>query len=288
MSSRLRTSIGTRISFFSFQDIITSVTGILILVTLILTLYLEQSVPVSSEQEQLKQRLSAVLNDLTAVTIQNERRQASLRSLEAAPDAERLLTEIRQWQSEIARQSNRLASLTRTLTEREQETAKRAEQLGLSDLRERAGNIQKEIEAQRLTNAVLTTEAQAMEGQEKELQTKTAQATNQHRLWLLPDFAGSGKKPVLVTVSRTNVTFERFNEPPASRKEFDAAHAEQGLSQNLVLWQPDRDYVVFYVRPSGIDLFTRALEIVKRGGFQVGYDAVEEDKQILFSEPAPP
>ena len=52
MPSRFRTNIGTRISFFSFQDIITSVTGILILVTLILTLYLEQSVPVSAEQEQ--------------------------------------------------------------------------------------------------------------------------------------------------------------------------------------------------------------------------------------------
>lgn len=287
MPSRLRTGFGTRISFFSFQDIITSVTGILILVTLILTLYLEQSVPVTAEQEQLKQRLSTILNDLTRVTIQNEQRQASLQSLAAAPDTARLRIEIEQWQSQLALQSNRLASLTRTLTERENETARKVEQLGLSDLRERAGTIRKELEAQRLTNAVLTAEAKEIDRREKELQAKTAQVTNQHRLWLLPDSTPSSRQPVLVTVSRTNVTCERFNQP-AGRKQFDAAHAEQGLSQSLAQWQPDRDYLVFCVRPSGIALFARSLEIAKSAGFQVGYDAVEEDKQILFSEPTPP
>ena len=42
MSSRLRSLGLTRISFFAFQDIITSVSGILILITLILSTDLEQ------------------------------------------------------------------------------------------------------------------------------------------------------------------------------------------------------------------------------------------------------
>jgi hypothetical protein len=287
MLARLRTSIGTRISFFSFQDIITSVTGILILVTLILTLYLEQSVPVSAEQEQLKQKLGTLLNELTRVSAQNQQRQTSLQALASAPDPERLHAEIKQWQNQLSLQSNRLASMTQTLTKRQSEALKKADQLGLSDLRERAGTIQKEIEARQLTNAVLTTEAKEIEKEEKELKARVEQAASQHRLWLLPDTTTAGKKPVLVTVSHTNLICEQFN-LPASRKEFAADRAEAGLAQSLGQWNRERDYLVFYVRPSGIELFARCLEIAKRAGFQVGYDAVEEDKQIIFSEPAPP
>ena len=287
MPSRLRTSIGTKISFFSFQDIITSVTGILILVTLILTLYLEQSVPVTSEQEQLKQQLSTMLNELTRVTVQNEQRQSSLQTLASSPDAERLRQEIEQWQSTLEQQTNRLTSLQRTLTEREAEAVKSAEKLGLSGLRERAGTIEKELEAQRLTNAVLATEAKSIETQEKELKEKIEKATTEHKLWLLPDTDAAGKQPVLVTVSRGTITSERFNEP-GSKREFPASQIETAFAQSLRQYSPARDYVVFYLRPSGIGLFERCLEVSARAGLERGYDAVEEDKQIIFSAPPTP
>ena len=41
MANKLRTSSG-RISFFAFQDMITTVTGVLLLITLLLTFYLNE------------------------------------------------------------------------------------------------------------------------------------------------------------------------------------------------------------------------------------------------------
>ena len=69
---------------------------------------------------------------------------------------------------------------------------------------------------------------------------------------------------------------------------FPAATARQGLEQELALWNPDQDYVVFYVRPSGIEAFTELCDVARRAGFQIGFDAVEEDRQIIFSAPTAP
>ncbi len=288
MPSRLRTSIGTRLSFFSFQDIITSVTGILILVTLILALYLDPSVPVGAASQDFQQRLTVLLDELAGVNAENELRQRSIQRLASAPGIEQLQSDIQQWTEQVRVQSNRLTILAQTWIEREADAGRKAEKLGLSDLRERAGTIVKDLEKQRLTNAVAATEVKQIESQLEELRSKSEQAaTNQHRLWILPGSSPSGKQPLLVSVSRAGLTSERFNQP-ASRQQFPLARAAEGFSRSLGQLRSDRDYIVFYVRPSGIDLFTRCLEIAKRAGFQVGYDAIEEDKQILFSTPTPP
>lgn len=287
MASKLRTGLGTRISFFAFQDIITSVTGILILVTLILALYLDEAAPVTAEQQELKQQLAATLSELALASMDNEVRQTNLLILASAPAAARLQTEIREWQGQLSALSNRLTSLKRTLAEHEQDATKQAERLGLSELRERAGRIQTELDARQHTNAALVAEARELDKERQELQEKIEKANAEHKLWLIPDASPFGKEPVLITVSATNLACERFNQP-ASKKQFSAATALRDFGDSLSRWRPDKDYLVFYVRPSGIDLLAQCVELAKRGGFQVGYDAVEEDRQIVFSTPAPP
>jgi hypothetical protein len=287
MFSRLRSGIGTRISFFAFHDIITSVTGILILITLILSLYLNSTLPVSAEQEQQKQKLSATLEDLRRVSVETELRQTNLTLLATAPSAGRLQAEIGELEGRLAGQSNRLAALRQSASEEQRKADFRAEKLGLSGERERAGRIQQEIAELRETNNVEVAEALKLQEQQQRLQTAIQQVQSEHRLWLLPETGNFGKKPVLVTVSGTKLTSERFSEP-ASRKEFPAATARQGLEQGLAQWHRDRDYIVFYVRPSGIDAFIELSDVVRLAGFQIGFDAVEEDRQIIFSAPTAP
>ena len=60
------------------------------------------------------------------------------------------------------------------------------------------------------------------------------------------------------------------------------------FTEGLRRWTAEGDYLVFYVRPSGIDLFNRCSAAAKRAGFQIGYDAVEENTQVNFSSPTPP
>lgn len=59
MANRLRSSSG-RVSFFAFQDMITTVTGVLLLITLLLTFYLNepQSGPDESASNAIRQQLA--------------------------------------------------------------------------------------------------------------------------------------------------------------------------------------------------------------------------------------
>ncbi len=287
MASKLRSGFGTRISFFSFQDIITAVTGILVLVTLILTLYLNETPPVTDSERELKQALTGALTELTRVSAANQQHQTNLNILAAAPSPERLLADIRELQSHLATQSNQLSLVAANLTAREADATKRAEQLGLAGLSERSDQLQEALDQHSRTNETLIAEIKTLEREHQDLEARIEALNREHKLWLIPDLTPGGKEPVLVTVASTNLTCQRFNQT-TNRMQFPAAEAEGGLSRCFRLWDPERDYLVFYVRPSGIDLFLRCQELAKRAGFQVGYDAVEEERQLVFNSPSGP
>jgi hypothetical protein len=285
--SKLRTGIGTKISFFAFQDIITSVTGILILVTLILTLYMDQAPPVTTVQDQAKQELKTLRDELFKITQSERQRQTVINQLATAPAPEKLREEIRELQAHVVTQSNDLRGLLLQLDERDRQAARRAEELGLGDLKEKAGKLEKEIKEAQQTNDAMVAEQKTTERSATEFKEKVDKATTEHKLWLIPDSTPASKEPVLLTVASNQVTCERFNQP-ASRKVIPARQVDAGLGQALAQWNSARDYLVFYVRPSGIDLFRRCLDLARRQNFQIGYDAVEEQRQIMFSAPSSP
>jgi hypothetical protein len=289
MASRLRSRASPRISFFSFQDIITSVTGILVLVTLILTLYLENAASSSEpiETETLRQRWDQLLEQTQNVTARNQAIRARQLALSSSPDPARLRDEIRDGQEQIRWLSNQLAAARQQAAQTAQDSETKADELGLGEVRERAGSVERELEQWKRNNSVLAAESATLESLELELRKKIHAATNQHRLWLLPDLSSTTRQPVLITVSRTNVICERFNQPD-QRQEIPADESPSLLAEALRRWQPSRDYLVFYVRPSGIELFARCLALAKSAGFQVGYDALEENREIVFSAPTGP
>ncbi len=74
MPSKLR-STGARVSFFAFQDTITTVTGVLLLVTLLLTLYVNQPAVSAPESER-----NLVRDQLERARAELDAKQAQLRS----------------------------------------------------------------------------------------------------------------------------------------------------------------------------------------------------------------
>src|SRR5688500_5770443 len=115
--NRLRRGGNARISFFSFQDIITSVTGILILVTLMLSFSVTTAETASTEERQI-QSARARLQEIEA---ENERLQQ--RRLEAAtlPDRAQLQTQIQSLQrdqSELQAQRQQLEATLAAARER--------------------------------------------------------------------------------------------------------------------------------------------------------------------------
>ncbi|HEX4119919.1 MAG TPA: hypothetical protein VH619_04765 [Verrucomicrobiae bacterium] len=74
MPSKLRSG-KARVSFFAFQDMITTVTGVLLLITLLLTLYLNAQPDVPAPGETVRDKLTKAQKDLSAQMAQLEQRR---------------------------------------------------------------------------------------------------------------------------------------------------------------------------------------------------------------------
>jgi len=188
MANRLRSS-SARISFFAFQDMITTVTGVLLLITLLLTFYLNE--PQSSPDEAAR---NALREQLEKARARLEANRAEWHRHPAAPPLQ-------------------------------------------------------------FTNTV----------------------------FVIPEDDHSGKQPVLVVLSATNGWCHRLGQSNAVEFEERADNAD--FSRMLDSWDPERQRLVFYIRPSGIAHFAMCRQLAAERSFHYGYDAAEEDKQYLLAAP---
>lgn len=74
MPSKLRSG-KARVSFFAFQDMITTVTGVLLLITLLLTLYLNARPDVPEPGETIREKLAKAQEQLAARSSELEQRR---------------------------------------------------------------------------------------------------------------------------------------------------------------------------------------------------------------------
>jgi hypothetical protein len=74
MPSKLRSG-KARVSFFAFQDMITTVTGVLLLITLLLTLYLQAQPDVPAPGETIRDKLEKAQEELNTRLAELQRRQ---------------------------------------------------------------------------------------------------------------------------------------------------------------------------------------------------------------------
>jgi hypothetical protein len=187
MPNRLRSTTG-RVSFIAFLDMITTVTGVLLLITLLLTLYLNN--PAASAEEQARD----------ATRDQLEKARAEL---------ETKLDELRQ----------------------------------------------RQLEAAKLTN----------------------------RVFVVPDASHSGKEPVLIVLSATNGLCTRLGQ--TNTVEFLARADNADFQRMLDSWDPHKERLVFYIRPSAVLHFRACEPLAASRSFEIGYDAAEEDLQYILAAP---
>jgi len=270
------------------MDTITAVTAMLILVSLIMTLYMGGSPLITADASKAKSaRIEDTLGELGRITAKNQTLRQLLDTANTAPASKRLAVDVASLQSLISSQSSNLDQLHERMVRQVELARKTADQLGRGEEQERIEETKRQTEAERETNQLLRVELDDVTKRTTELDAKIEKTRrDRSKLWLLPEADGSGKRPLLVSVSGTNLVCERFNET-RNRKIFPAADVERLFTGLLRELQPSRDYLVFYIRPSGIAQFQRLSTLAKGAGFTVGYDAIEEDRQILFSQPTP-
>lgn len=278
MSRRGRAK-GSAVSLFAFQDIITSVTAIMILLVLILTLEL-----ITRSQQR-------------GVAVEDRRVARELRqSVEALEErAELMRAELAVIQSA----AGRAASFS------EVETRRRARQAS-----ELAGRVAEEVE---LLEDELRNAGAARRNSEKELlasqagpaQESLAHVAAMHARAVAMELANTAEhqrqseapaRPeqtaaptVVFNASRDTLLEPRLVEVAGNGLTVLEAGAPQlrrfsGPGRAFERWLAERDagseYVVLILRPSGIKLYDQVLEAVRKAGLAVGAELVGESMAV--------
>jgi myosin heavy subunit len=288
MSSRLR-SLDSKISFFAFADIITAVSGVLIFVALLLATDLGQPTDPRSQaaNSEMEQRLQETLSQQAEVDAQNQHLQGLLAAAETAPAAEKLETDITRLRAQLAAEKKQHASVAEQLAASQSATEARDRTLGLTDLKAQIERVVQEAESLARQEAKVREEMTTLEQRVTGMQSKLLKLREREgKLWLIPDKSSTTKEPILATISGSSAKVERFDHP-SQAKEFSKSSARTEFNSYLGEAKPLDQYVVFLVRPSGIELFERLVKLAREKGFEVGFDALEEDREIHFSTPPP-
>ncbi len=254
MSRRGRNT--TKFSLFAFQDIITSVTGIMILVTLILALELlqrkEKSPPKRTAQVTEQVLATVAKNNATMERLSEQLKEMQDETAKAAPyDIDR-----------VGRQLEALGKLNDQL-DRE-----------LNGLEKQRSDV-----AQAAREAASTETIEELVNKAKEKLEQLQELKDRNRVIFNPA-AGQTKTPWLVEIDGKDFKVAKVGElaKPAVFSSFN----------RFKTWAQARDkrseYFVLLVKPEGIAAFDGARNALKQSGFDVGYDLLAADQTAIHPE----
>ncbi len=286
MSSRLR-SLDSKISFFAFADIITAVSGVLIFVALLLAtdLGLPTDSKAPSTNPDVEQQIQEILAQQVDVDAQNQRLQELLTTANTSPDPDKLQADIKRLRAQLADEQKKQAVLLQQMSQSQAAIAKRDAELGLTSLKaqiEREKDTTKDIAAK---EAEVKSEITALDQHIAGLQSKLLQLRQREgKLWLIPEKGTTTKEPILAIVSKNGISLERFDHPEKT-KQIGSATARTDFEDYVKELKSADEYVVFLIRPSGVALFQDLVKTARDRNIEVGFDAIEEDKDIYFTSP---
>ena len=251
-------------SLFSFQDIITSITGIMILVVMMLVLEVinrDSAKPPaprvqSSEIPDLEQQIAPLEAERETLSTSIERQEAVIAGL--LPDNAQQLNRDIQWEEDKA------LNLNQKISELAAKLAKAKQQMG---------------------STLTDTPEDAQELQQLKEQLARIQAENRVTF----EFTASHKTPVLVQCSRTGVQVMVMGGKPTTHTFLSApGSTPKGAVAKFEKWveglDKDMNAFVVLVKPSAAPYATEVINLLRVKQFDVGYEPLEESKTALFSD----
>jgi hypothetical protein len=276
----------SKVTFFAFADVITSVSGMLIFITLLLATDLERPTESSSSgaDTESERRLREALRQQTELDAENRRLQQLLAMAETAPASGKLESDIIGLRAQLDEANRKQNASAAQLTASQAAILARDRSLGLTELKTSIERTVQETASVAERDGKARIEMSNLEQQVSRLQTQLLKARQREgQLWIIPG-KGTDKEPIFVTVAGSGVTVDRFDHPE-QRRQFDSNGAETSFESYLSQSKPNDQYVVFEIRPSGIGLFEKLVRIARDSRFEVGFDALEENRQIHLSTP---
>ena len=275
MSRRKLRSSGSPISFFAFQDIITAVSGILIIVTLLLALNVGESHSSADEEKasaEQESKLARLLDELTVLRRTAERDAAEQAGRATASELKSRATELNEQADQLAVKNAKQKAGAKGMTEAVSD-AKRAQllaELGATMNPRKAEVLELAAEAERKaaeTKAVSEAVARA----QSEL---IAEQARKNVLRLIPEPSASNREPVVVQLGARSWSIQRFD-----IRDKQTGSGIVDFRTALASFAPLKQYLVFYGKPSSADDFDAFVEAGRKAGFGVGYDLVAKTQK---------
>lgn len=271
MGSRRRSS-APPISLFSFQDIITSVSGVLIFLTLIMTLELVQR-----QQDSPPQKTREIVEDMSQAIATAE---DEIRVLEATFAKQSAETNKRVSQNQADLQSRKAeigaeVRLAGTEVDRLQQELQRA--------RVRAQQAQKVEPHEQQESARI----EELAKQTAAIEAKLAELRSKNQL-LYATPSGTNKVAWLMEVTGDRLLIARADQPKAEVVIDDASLDDR--IERAADWarklNAKQEYLVLIIKPSGIEQHPELLDALEETRISIGFDLVEEN-QTVIELPAP-
>jgi hypothetical protein len=235
----------------------------------------------------LQRQLDETLTQQAQADAENRGLQNLLTAANTAPPPDKLQSDISRLRGELADEKSKHTGLVEELETSRTNLAERDRVLGITAVREHIVTSAKEVDDIAQKETVVHQETAALESRVPGIEEKILKyRAREGELWLIPDHTGTTKEPVLAIVNGKELQVARFNQPDQTEK-FSKNSAASAFKSYLSRLRTDKQYVVFLIRPSGIDLFRDMVDVARDNGFEVGFDPLEEDRQIHFTAPPP-
>ncbi len=269
------------VTFFVFQDILTSMIGVMIMVTLTLGLQIDDAGLGGSSDVKAEGVLSRSLDQtLSEVSTQRSRLTSMGKTASYTPS-----------QASIEAEEANLRSQIAVYGQSNQASQNRAQKISINPA---DAMIAGEIKGMSVIAKQISAERDRLMPIMQENEKRLAEATRDVRsaesllmaeknkqgvLRLIPEISGTTKEPVIVVASGEGFKMTRFDT--------QAMVAEGGIldfSDGLKKLNSSNQFVVLFFKPSAAHQFNDYVKTAKNADFEVGYDLIGEDVKFEFAK----
>lgn len=285
--SRRGRSKDVAISLFSFQDIITSVTAIMILLVLILTLELVTRVAtkgMAAEDRRVAQELKRSVTEMEQ-RLEQLRKEAAAAQAAASDAAGFSAKETAEKQARAERAAKELQEEIRRLEVqlRDAQSSRRSAEGRLAasqtdDPEATAARAREADERAAQMEAANREEQRRQESEAKRASDGTAAA----RTLVFNAPPGTTLEPLLVEIAKDGLVAVGPDGESPRRFAWNLLGLPAGFGDWLKGRNKSREYVVLILRPSGVERYDSVREAVVSAGFDVGTELIGEQMSLVL------
>lgn len=299
------------VSFFAFQDIITAVIGILVLITLILALEVREKPPEEGNQSLAQSQVEIDLSeeengtDFKALIVAQKKKNQEFEHI-VTEETEILADQILKLQIAVTELKEKVQNIESSADPALAEEMKKVlEDLeadlsftknNISELEKDKNGLKDQLDSNPMAFMTEEEKTEYVERLMSDVEQLEKQVNNDVRV--IPEESNTTLRPVLVSISANELSIGEFNEEQTTTA-FNRDSFVGELLRGYKRYNKDTHYIVFFFKPSAcqmtvpvptsegplgqLELFDTALGYAQNLGFKFGWEPIHEEAALIFS-----